>query len=253
MWSGLLAGVGALTTIVANRLATYIWIKVFDEDPPDRLMATPTRARPEPAPSATADAVTTARGAPPSVESGGAARERPELLVGAAFAGGLVLALILRRVVEMSADGRRTARTRPSANRLGGLREGVAARPRGDRARQGRGHREGHEARQGRRRGRRGRRASCLRADHLLRTRWPGSSTTCSTGDASGRASCDRRASCRARRRVAGFLALPLASRRARRPRPTSRSRRPSARASSSSSRTVERDQVERRSRRARS
>jgi hypothetical protein len=34
-WSGLLAGVGALTTIVANKLATFIWVKVFDEDPPE--------------------------------------------------------------------------------------------------------------------------------------------------------------------------------------------------------------------------
>ena len=35
MWSGLLAGVGAVTTIVANRLATVIWQKIFDEDPPE--------------------------------------------------------------------------------------------------------------------------------------------------------------------------------------------------------------------------
>jgi hypothetical protein len=35
MWSGLLAGLGALTTIVANRIATMIWMKVFDEDPPE--------------------------------------------------------------------------------------------------------------------------------------------------------------------------------------------------------------------------
>jgi hypothetical protein len=35
MWSGLLAGIGALTTIVANRLATVVWQRVFDEDPPD--------------------------------------------------------------------------------------------------------------------------------------------------------------------------------------------------------------------------
>jgi hypothetical protein len=35
MWSGLLAGVGALTTIVANRVATAIWHQVFHEDPPD--------------------------------------------------------------------------------------------------------------------------------------------------------------------------------------------------------------------------
>ena len=35
MWSGLLAGVGALTTIVANRIATAIWMRIFDEDPPE--------------------------------------------------------------------------------------------------------------------------------------------------------------------------------------------------------------------------
>jgi hypothetical protein len=35
LWSGLLAGVGALTTIVANRIATFIWVKIFDEDPPE--------------------------------------------------------------------------------------------------------------------------------------------------------------------------------------------------------------------------
>ena len=35
MWSGLLAGVGALTTIIANRIATTIWVKIFDEDPPE--------------------------------------------------------------------------------------------------------------------------------------------------------------------------------------------------------------------------
>ena len=34
MWSGLLAGVGALTTILAERVATFIWVRVFDEDPP---------------------------------------------------------------------------------------------------------------------------------------------------------------------------------------------------------------------------
>ena len=29
MWTGLLAGVGALSSIVANRLATEIWVRVF--------------------------------------------------------------------------------------------------------------------------------------------------------------------------------------------------------------------------------
>ncbi len=33
-WSGLLAGVGALTSIVANRIATEIWLRVTGEDPP---------------------------------------------------------------------------------------------------------------------------------------------------------------------------------------------------------------------------
>ena len=34
MWGGLLAGVGALTTIVATKIATQIWLRVFKEDPP---------------------------------------------------------------------------------------------------------------------------------------------------------------------------------------------------------------------------
>ncbi|HKN93834.1 MAG TPA: hypothetical protein VJU60_05860 [Thermoleophilaceae bacterium] len=34
-WSGLLAGIGALTTVVANKIATAIWVRIFDEDPPD--------------------------------------------------------------------------------------------------------------------------------------------------------------------------------------------------------------------------
>ena len=35
MWSGLLAGLGALSTILANRVATFIWMRVFDEEPPE--------------------------------------------------------------------------------------------------------------------------------------------------------------------------------------------------------------------------
>ena len=35
VWSGMLAGIGALSTIVANRLATALWVKLFDEDPPE--------------------------------------------------------------------------------------------------------------------------------------------------------------------------------------------------------------------------
>ncbi|MBA2765217.1 MAG: hypothetical protein H0U42_11110 [Thermoleophilaceae bacterium] len=35
VWSGILAGVGALASIAANRVATLIWVRLFDEDPPD--------------------------------------------------------------------------------------------------------------------------------------------------------------------------------------------------------------------------
>lgn len=35
VWSGLLAGLGALATIAANRVATVIWVRLFDEDPPE--------------------------------------------------------------------------------------------------------------------------------------------------------------------------------------------------------------------------
>jgi hypothetical protein len=34
MWAGLLAGMGALVSLVANRLAVEIWVRVFKEDPP---------------------------------------------------------------------------------------------------------------------------------------------------------------------------------------------------------------------------
>jgi hypothetical protein len=35
IWSGLLAGLGALATVVTSRLAAAIWVRVFDEDPPE--------------------------------------------------------------------------------------------------------------------------------------------------------------------------------------------------------------------------
>ena len=35
VWSGMLAGVGALSTIVANKIATELWVRLFNEDPPD--------------------------------------------------------------------------------------------------------------------------------------------------------------------------------------------------------------------------
>ena len=35
MWSGLLAGIGALANVATSRLASEIWRMVFDEDPPE--------------------------------------------------------------------------------------------------------------------------------------------------------------------------------------------------------------------------
>lgn len=35
MWSGLLAGVGAIASIVTQRTATLIWKRLFDEEPPE--------------------------------------------------------------------------------------------------------------------------------------------------------------------------------------------------------------------------
>jgi hypothetical protein len=35
MWSGLLAGLGALASIATTRLAAVIWRRVFGEDPPE--------------------------------------------------------------------------------------------------------------------------------------------------------------------------------------------------------------------------
>jgi hypothetical protein len=35
MWSGLLAGLGALASIAVHRSATLIWQRAFGEDPPE--------------------------------------------------------------------------------------------------------------------------------------------------------------------------------------------------------------------------
>ena len=35
MWSGLLAGLGALASIATQRLATLIWERAFGEEPPE--------------------------------------------------------------------------------------------------------------------------------------------------------------------------------------------------------------------------
>ncbi len=35
LWAGLLAGIGALASVVTSRLAALIWRRVFGEDPPE--------------------------------------------------------------------------------------------------------------------------------------------------------------------------------------------------------------------------
>ncbi len=35
MWSGLLAGIGAIASVATTKLAAAIWRKAFDEDPPE--------------------------------------------------------------------------------------------------------------------------------------------------------------------------------------------------------------------------
>jgi hypothetical protein len=35
MWTGLLAASGALASVLANRAATAVWMRVFKEDPPE--------------------------------------------------------------------------------------------------------------------------------------------------------------------------------------------------------------------------
>jgi hypothetical protein len=35
LWTGLVAGMSALATVAANRLAGVIWVRVFGEDPPE--------------------------------------------------------------------------------------------------------------------------------------------------------------------------------------------------------------------------
>jgi hypothetical protein len=35
MWSGVLAGVGALSSLIAQRVAVMVWRQLFDEEPPE--------------------------------------------------------------------------------------------------------------------------------------------------------------------------------------------------------------------------
>ena len=35
LWSGVVAGVGALASLVSTRVAALIWMRVFGEEPPE--------------------------------------------------------------------------------------------------------------------------------------------------------------------------------------------------------------------------
>jgi hypothetical protein len=35
IWSGILAGTGAIASLAATRVATMIWMRLFDEEPPE--------------------------------------------------------------------------------------------------------------------------------------------------------------------------------------------------------------------------
>jgi hypothetical protein len=35
LWTGLVAGIGALASVVAMRVSTVIWQRLFGEDPPE--------------------------------------------------------------------------------------------------------------------------------------------------------------------------------------------------------------------------
>jgi hypothetical protein len=35
MWSGLLAGLGALSSLLAQRVAALVWRRLFEEEPPE--------------------------------------------------------------------------------------------------------------------------------------------------------------------------------------------------------------------------
>jgi hypothetical protein len=35
MWSGMLAGFGALAAVAANRVAATVWRRLFNEEPPE--------------------------------------------------------------------------------------------------------------------------------------------------------------------------------------------------------------------------
>jgi hypothetical protein len=35
LWAAMVAGAGALASVVANRAAAALWVRIFNEDPPE--------------------------------------------------------------------------------------------------------------------------------------------------------------------------------------------------------------------------
>jgi hypothetical protein len=35
LWTGMVAATGALASVVANRVAAALWVRIFGEDPPE--------------------------------------------------------------------------------------------------------------------------------------------------------------------------------------------------------------------------
>jgi hypothetical protein len=35
LWTGMVAATGALASVLANRVAAAIWVRIFNEDPPE--------------------------------------------------------------------------------------------------------------------------------------------------------------------------------------------------------------------------
>ena len=99
MWSGLLAGVGALpSTIAANRIAAEILGKGVPGRSPRRLMAEHDASTLGHADGRGPKPFRVGRKPLPGSQDGNPFAERPELFVGAAFVGGLVLAQLLKRI-----------------------------------------------------------------------------------------------------------------------------------------------------------
>ena len=148
VWSGLLAGLGALASIATTRLAGHRSGAASSRRirPSERRTPhSPTAAGRRPRQRTVACGQRHARAAPPA--SARRPTEHPEIVVGAAFAGGLVA-----RPDPQAPWPERLTTDHSAAKAIAeadhrGLRARLAARPRGDRARQGRGHREGHQAR----------------------------------------------------------------------------------------------------------